>query len=228
MLYIVGTPIGNLDDVSFRQAKTIAESDIILSEDTRSAQTLIQGIKVRFPKFDFASGQRIVSYYQEKEFEKLPEILDLLEKDKTISLISESGMPLIYDPGYLLVKACIKKNIPFTVIPGPSAVTVSLIYSGFNPNEFMFLGFLPKKESEISKIFTKLESIKKIFPEMIFVFYESARRINGTLGILSQSSWIREVVIGRELTKKFEEIMHGKPENLLKMEFKGETTLLVI
>ncbi|MEK7109754.1 MAG: SAM-dependent methyltransferase, partial [Patescibacteria group bacterium] len=130
MLNIVSTPIGNLDDLSIRQAKTLATSDIILSEDTRSAQTLLEAIKKRFTLTVTCST--VWSYYKEKEFQKLPEIIDLLKEGKNISLISEAGTPLVSDPGYLLVKSCTQRNLPITVIPGPSAVTTALVYSGFN------------------------------------------------------------------------------------------------
>ena len=143
MLYVVATPIGNLDDLSIRQAKTLATSDIILAEDTRSAHTLLDAIKKRFilP----VTCSTVWSYYKEKEFEKLPEIIELLKQNKNISLISEAGTPLISDPGYLLVKNCIQRNLPMTVIPGASAITTALIYSGFNPHQHMFFGFFPKK-----------------------------------------------------------------------------------
>ena len=143
MLYVVSTPIGNLDDLSIRQAKTLAASDIILAEDTRSAQILLDAVKKRFNIPVVCST--VWSYYKEKEFQKLPEIIDLLKEGKNISLVSEAGTPLVSDPGYLLVKSCIQRNLPITVIPGPSAATTALVYSGFNPQEHMFLGFFPKK-----------------------------------------------------------------------------------
>lgn len=226
MLYIVGTPIGNLDDLSVRQAKTLASSDIILAEDTRSAQILIQGIRDRF-SIQFKSSQKLISYYKEKEFEKLPEVIELLKEGKNISLISESGIPLISDPGYLLTKTVIKQKIPFMVIPGPSAITTSLIHSGFNPKEFMSLGFLPKKESEVLQSFKRLKEIKKIYPEMVCIFFESAKRINATIQLIIKSDWNSDIVICRELTKKFEEIIRGKASELLKKAYKGELTLIV-
>lgn len=226
MLYIVGTPIGNLDDISLRQARTIGVSDIVLAEDTRSAQTLIQGIKNRF-SIQFKSNQKLISYYKEKEFEKLPEIIPVLKAEKIVSLISESGMPLISDPGYLLVKTCIKEKIAFTVIPGPSAVTAGLLYSGFNPKEFMFLGYFPRKYSDFNKLTINLQSVKKSFKGILFVFYESPQRITETLRILSEWTWLNEVVICREMTKKFEEVLRGKSEDLIKKNYKGELTVLI-
>lgn len=229
MLFIVSTPIGNLDDLSIRQAKTLASSDIILAEDTRSAQTLLDAIKNHFRLQ--VSCSIIKSYYKEKEFEKLPEIIDFLKQEKNISLISEAGTPLISDPGYLLVKTCIQKNIPITVIPGPSAITTALIYSGFNPNPpaggYMFLGFFPKKQSQILQLIKRLKDIKTIFPEMVFVFYESPMRINKTLRCIDISKWDIEIVICREMTKKFEEIIRGPIYKLIDRTYKGEITVVI-
>ena len=225
MLYIVSTPIGNLDDLSIRQAKTLISSDIILAEDTRSAAILLKACAANF-KFQITNF-KLISYYKEKEFEKLPEVIEYLKEGKNVSLISESGTPLISDPGYLLVKTCIKKNIPFTVIPGPSAVISSMVLSGFDPSKFMFLGFLPKRENEKLKLFKKLLSIKEIFPEMSFVFYESPKRINETLHYINKMGWNPDVVICREITKKFEEVIRGKAEDLMNKQYKGEITIIV-
>ena len=225
MLFIVATPIGNLDDLSLRQAKTLATSDIILAEDTRSAQTLLDGIRKRFSLEITCSA--VWSYYKEKEFQKLPEIIDLLKQEKNISLISEAGTPLVSDPGYLLVKSCIKRDIPITVIPGPSAITTALVYSGFNPGEHMFLGFFPKKESQILETINRLKQIKTIFPDMVFVFYESPLRIKVTLQLINQSKCGFEMVIAREMTKKFEEILRGPIDELLKKDYRGEITVVI-
>jgi 16S rRNA (cytidine1402-2'-O)-methyltransferase len=221
MLYIVATPIGNLDDLSIRQAKTLINSHIILAEDTRSAQTLLNACRLglQLPK--------VISYYKEKELEKLPFIINMLKQNKKVSLISESGMPLISDPGYLLVKTAIKENLSFEVIPGPSAVTTALIYSGFNPKQFMFLGYFPKKQSAMFQLINQLKQIHKIFPETIFVFYESPKRINNTLQCFKTSKWNSDIVIGREMTKKFEEVIRGKAKDLLKRRYKGELTVVI-
>ncbi len=225
MLYIVSTPIGNLDDLSIRQAKILASSDIILAEDTRSAKILLDAIKGHFKLHVTCSI--IWSYYKEKEFEKLPEIIDLLKQEKKIALISEAGSPLISDPGYLLVKSCIQRNIPITVIPGPSAVTTALTYSGFNPQEHMFLGFFPKKESQLLQLINRLKQIKTIFPGMVFVFYESPLRINETLKCFIASRWEPEIIICREMTKKFEEIIREPINELIKKDYKGEITVVI-
>lgn len=228
MLSIVATPIGNLDDLSIRQAKILTSSDIILAEDTRSAKILLDACLTRF-QIPITNNQppKLISYYKEKEFEKLPEVIDLLKQGKNISLISEAGTPLVSDPGYLLVKTCIKKNIPITVIPGPSAVTTALIYSGFNPQQHMFLGFFPKKESQILQLINKLKQIKTIFPDVVFVFYESPLRINQTLQLINQAKLNVEAVICREMTKKFEEIVRGPIEKLIERDYKGEITVVM-
>ncbi|EKE15346.1 MAG: hypothetical protein ACD_12C00058G0004, partial [uncultured bacterium] len=223
--YIVSTPIGNLDDLSLRQTKTLASSDIILAEDTRSAQTLLDAVKKRFDIPVVCST--VWSYYKEKEFQKLPEIIDLLKQEKNISLISEAGTPLVSDPGYLLVKSCIKRNIPITVIPGSSSITTALVYSGFNPQEHMFLGFFPKKENQIRQIIDKLKQIKIIFPDMVFVFYESPLRIKETLHYINIMKCAFEIVICREMTKKFEEIIRGPIDELIKRDYKGEITVVI-
>lgn len=225
MLNIVATPIGNLDDISIRQAKILALSDIILAEDTRSAQTLLNAIKERFNLPVVCST--VWSYYKEKEFQKLPEIIDLLKQEKNISLISEAGTPLVSDPGYLLVKSCIQRNLPITVIPGPSAITTALVYSGFNPQSHMFLGFFPKKENQILQLINRLQQIKTIFPDMVFVLYESPLRVVQTLQLISQSKCGFEIVIAREMTKKFEEIIRGSIDEMIAREYKGEITVVM-
>jgi 16S rRNA (cytidine1402-2'-O)-methyltransferase len=229
MLNIVSTPIGNLDDLSIRQAKTLMSSDIILAEDTRSAKTLLDAVKERFPRLPITEDRlpAVWSYYLEKEFQKLPEIIDLLKTGKNISLISEAGTPLVSDPGYLLVKSCIQRNLPITVIPGPSAITTALVYSGFNPQEHMFLGFFPKKESQVTLLIEKLRKIKVIFPDMVFVFYESPLRINNTLRCIDTSKFNVDVVICREMTKKFEEIIRGPINEMINREYKGEITVVI-
>jgi len=226
MLNIVGTPLGNLNDLSLRQAQTIASADLILAEDTRSAGYLIQAIKERF-NLSFNQNQRLISYYKEKEFQLLPKVLEWLNADLNLVLISESGMPLISDPGYLLVQTCIKKNLPITIIPGATALTTALVYSGFNPQHFCFLGFFPKKQSHLFQSINRMKQIKGIDKEMVFIFYESPKRINETLKTINEVYPEAEICIARELTKKFEEIVHGKANDLKERSFKGEITVVI-
>lgn len=226
MLYIVSTPIGNLDDISYRQAKTIVESDIVLAEDTRSTFHLIKKIADLFHLFP-RPNQRLISYYKEKEFEKLPEMLELLHEGKIISLISESGTPVISDPGLLLVQQAIKQNILYTVIPGPSSITTALIHSGFNPHNFCFLGFLPKKSAEIFRLIESIKQIKNITKEIVFVFFESAVRLPDTLKIIDTVYPDANICICREMTKMFEETLRGHAKDFIGKKFKGEITVVI-
>jgi 16S rRNA (cytidine1402-2'-O)-methyltransferase len=226
MLYIVGTPIGNLDDITLRQAKILSIADIILSEDTRSAGTLLQGIRERF-SIDFPNETHIRSYYKDNEFHKLASVIDDLLEGKRICLISEAGMPLVSDPGLLLVKTCIRQGIEFAVVPGITAATTALIYSGFNQDHHMFMGFLPKKSTAVQTIINQMKELKKIDKELVFVCYESPHRLHETLQLFNELIPDAQICICRELTKKFEEISRGKPAELLNRDYKGEITLVI-
>jgi len=225
MLYIVATPIGNLEDLSIRQAKTLLSSDIILAEDTRSAQNLLKYcIKIYNPP---TTNYKLISYYKEREMEKLGEILTYLKEDKKVSLISESGLPLISDPGYLLIKSVIRENIPLEVIPGPTAFITAAVYCGFKADNILFMGYFPKKHGKIVQSIKRLTEINKILPDTIFIFYESPVRINETLKLFAENLPDANVCICRELTKKFEEIIRGKPKQLVNRLYKGEITIII-
>ena len=226
MLYIVATPIGNLDDLSIRQAKTIINCEILLAEDTRSAHKIISAIKEKFG-LTSKNNQQIQSFYKENEFDLTYKALKDLEQNKDISLISESGLPLISDPGGFLVNELIKRNIKFTVIPGLTALATALVYSGFNSKNVMFIGFLPKKNTDIKKTIKNLIEINKIRKDLTIVFYESIHRINNTLKIFDELIPEANVCICREMTKKFEEILRGKPKELMNKKYKGEITLVL-
>jgi len=225
MLYIVGTPLGNMEDLSIRQAKIISSSDIILSEDTRLTGLLLMSIEKLF-HFKKNTNLQHIAYYKEIEFQKLPYILMELEMGKNIVLISSAGMPIISDPGSLLLKHVIKKSISFTVIPGPTAYTTALVYSGFEASSHMFIGFLPKKSSEIKKVCSHMSAVKSVLPEAVFIAYDSPNRINKTLEIINDSLPQVDICICRELTKKFEEIVRGKAKDLMKLSYKGEIVVL--
>lgn len=232
MIKIVGTPIGNLQDLSLRQANSIMSADIVLAENTSSAGTLLQQIPELFPDIKRNQGLRVIGFHKDNEYQKLSEVLDLLEDDKNIVLISEAGMPTISDPGHSLIKHLIKKGITFEIVPGPTAATTALVYSGFDPTQHMFLGFLPKKEAELKKVFEMVRSIhvtalQQTHTATAFIFYESPHRINKTLAVLADLLPDADVVIGRELTKKFEEILRGKPVDLKDKSYKGELTLVL-
>lgn len=227
MLYIVSTPIGNLEDLSYRQAYTLAWSDIILSEDTRSAHKLMGGIESIFG-VKRKPEQQFWSYYKEVEFEKLPDVLDQLRNDKVVSLISDAGTPLVSDPGFLLMKQVIRENLSYTVIPGPSAVITALIHAGVNARNFQFMGFLPKKTGELNKVIIQMKTMKEMNKDLAIVFFESAQRMKETLESLNSILPDVQVAISREMTKKFEEIHRGTPAELAKHKgFKGELTVVI-
>lgn len=227
MLYIVGTPIGNLEDLSLRQAKTILSVDVLLAEDTRSAETLISAAERLF-EMKRNSDLIVVSYYKDREFEKLPYILSLLAEEKNVALISEAGMPLISDPGGLLANHCRKHGIPFTVIPGPTSVTTALALSGNLSHTWTYLGFLPKKPNDIKRLIEKLKSVP-IFEKKdhVFVAFESPDRFNDTMKLFAEIIPTSTISVCRELTKKFEEVLVGSPAELAEKQIRGEIVLII-
>lgn len=226
MFYIVGTPIGNIEDLSLRQAKIIAGADILLTEDTRTTGMLLIQIEKLFG-FKKSETQQLISYYKEREFEKLPYVFELIEQGKNIALISESGMPLVNDPGWLLVHELTLKNIPFTVVPGPTAAITGLVHSGFKMQHFVYFGFLSKKPSEVKKTFQKAQSVSALLDHAPCIFYETSLRIQETLMCLNGLFPLSKVAVCRELTKKFEEITRGTPSELLNKTYRGEIVLIV-
>ncbi len=224
MLYVIGTPIGNLQDISIRQARTILSCDILLAENTGSAGILLQQIPILFPEMEGRNeGLKVVAFHKDNEYDMITEVLSLLKEDKEVGLISESGMPLISDPGNFLIKQLIKEEIPFEVIPGPTAVDTALVYSGFDSRNSVFLGFLPKKPQDKKKIFEGLKTMN----HSCIVFYESPFRTKETMEVLNEVAPDSQVVICRELTKKFEEVLRGKPGDLMEREYKGEITVVM-
>ena len=227
MLYIVGTPIGNLEDLSLRQAKTILSADVLLAEDTRSAETLLSAAERLF-SLKRNSEQIVVSYYLQREFEKLPYILSLLKEDKNVALISEAGMPLISDPGGLLAHHCRKHEIPFTVIPGPSSVTTALALAGNSSHTWTYVGFLPKKPNDIKRLVEKFKLVP-IFEKKdhVFVAFESPDRFNDTMKLFAEIIPTLTISVCRELTKKFEEVLIGTPAELTDKQLRGEIVLII-
>jgi 16S rRNA (cytidine1402-2'-O)-methyltransferase len=256
-LSIVSTPIGNLDDLSIRAARTLLEADIILAEDTRSVQTLLKRAREIMINDQFSISEtpsyptgghspnqkldpdlhwddkgnenhppKIVSYYKEVEFEKLPDIIEWLEDGLHVALVSEAGMPIISDPGYLLVHTAQKHHIPLTVIPGPSAVHTALVASGVKFDQYQFLGFLPKKDKEKGKLFDTLRAMQESLgkTKLVFVAFESPERVQDTLTLLYEKHPGCTVVLCRELTKRFEEIVFQPSPTT---SYRGEIVLIV-
>ncbi|MBO0456079.1 16S rRNA (cytidine(1402)-2'-O)-methyltransferase [Enterococcus hulanensis] len=216
-LYLVPTPIGNLEDMTFRAVKTLQTVDLIASEDTRNTQKLLNHFEVKVPQ---------KSLHEHNYNERIPELLDFLESGKSIAQVSDAGMPSISDPGHELVVACIEKEIPVVSLPGATAGMTALIASGLLPQPFFFYGFLQRKRSVQKK---ELDELKG--QQATLIFYESPHRIKETLKNISEVFGNREVVICRELTKLYEEYLRGTTEELIEYlsdhSLKGECCLLV-
>ncbi len=215
-LYIVSTPIGNLEDISSRAIETLKNSDIIYCEDTRTSNILLSHYHIKKP---------LSSYHSHNEDEKISSIIQRLKEGKNISLISDSGTPGLSDPGLKLIRKCIDEAIEITPIPGPNALMTALVISGFEINKFYFEGFIPQKKGRQ----TKLKEIAS--RSEMTVFYESPHRIKKLITELEKFCPYREIALCRELTKKFEEAIRGRVIDIKKkidsIKLKGEFTVVI-
>src|SRR3984957_11336544 len=216
-LYLVATPIGNLEDITLRALRTLKECDAVAAEDTRRTGQLLRHYEISKP---------LLSYFQFNEAKRSEEIIARLQRGEKIALVTDAGSPGISDPGERVVRAAIAAGLRVEPIPGACALVAGLTAGGLPTDEFHFVGFLPHKSGQRRN---KLESLKTI--EGTLVFYESPYRIEKLLGELNEALIEREVVLARELTKKFEEFLRGKPAELLaftkKRSLKGEFVVLV-
>lgn len=195
-LYLVPTPIGNLEDITIRAKKVLQEADYIAAEDTRTSGILLEKIGVH---------NHMLSFHKYNSKERAPELIKLMTKGAVIAEISDAGMPVISDPGYILVQECIKNNIPVVPLPGASAFTTALIASGFDAQPFTYYGFLPRKKSEQKSFFEQMNKARATS-----VFYEAPHRLVKTLNNLSKIlDSERQIVVARELTKIHEEFVRG-------------------
>ncbi|MEN3013689.1 MAG: 16S rRNA (cytidine(1402)-2'-O)-methyltransferase [Endomicrobiia bacterium] len=213
-LYVVSTPIGNLEDITYRAVKVLNSVDLILCEDTRRTKILCDYYNINKP---------LKSYYSYIEKKRIKEIIPYIKQSHNVALVSDSGTPGISDPGFLIIKECINENIKVIPVPGPTAFVAMLVASGLPMDKVLFIGFIPKKAGKIKKIFNEIKSLKDI----TVVFYESPKRIKKTLEILIEifpSS--TKCVIGREITKIFEEFIRGELKELYmklnEIQLKGE------
>ena len=213
-LYVVSTPIGNLQDITLRAIYILKNSELILCEDTRTSIKLLK-------KFNI--NTKMISYHKFNEKKRLGKIIQLIKNNKIVSLISDAGTPVISDPGMILIKECIKNNIAIHPIPGPSAVTSALSVSGFD-EKFLFYGFLPNSESQIKN------EIKNLcdFPYSI-IFFVSSNKINKVIKIFKMFFSERKIMIAKEMTKIYESFIRNDVNSLdvSKYNLKGELTVVV-
>ncbi len=213
-LYIVSTPIGNLDDITLRAIKVLKNSDIVLCEDTRHSLKLLNHLKIK---------KRLISYHKFNEKKKIKEIIKHLNEGKTLSLISDAGTPALSDPGRLLIQTCLKKNIKIIPIPGASSIVASMSVSGFK-DQFLFYGFLPKTENELEKTLSSLSIYN--FSQVFFV---PSIKINFYLQKFKKYFSGRKLMIAKEITKLHESFFREDIDkiNMFKTPIKGELTIVI-
>jgi len=216
-LYLVATPIGNLEDITLRALRVLKECDVVAAEDTRHSGQLLK---------HFAISKPMLSYFQFNEAKRSEEIIERLRGGAKVALVTDAGSPGISDPGERVVKAAIAAGFRVESVPGPSALVAAITASGLPAEEFHFIGFLPHKSGQRHN---KLESLKAF--DGTLVLYESPYRVEKLLGELNDVFPERQIVLARELTKKFEEFLRGKPAELLaiaqKRSLKGEFVVLI-
>ena len=213
-LYIVSTPIGNLNDITIRAIEILKKSDIILCEDTRRSIKLLNHLKIK---------KKLISYYKFNERKKLSDIIKHLNEGKILSLISDAGTPTISDPGTLLIRECIQKNISIYPVPGANSITTAISVSGFE-SQFIFFGFLPKTEKQVEKVLEELRNL-----EFSIIFFISGIKIDFYLKIFKQFFSGREILIARELTKSHETFYRDTVDKIkpFNSSLKGELTVVI-
>lgn len=213
----MGTPIGNLDDITLRALRILREADQIACEDTRHTQKLLTHYEIAKP---------LVSYHEHNELTRAPELLISLEQGAKIALVSDAGMPLVSDPGYRLVTLCLRHQIPVVPIPGPSALLAALSVSGLPAEEFLFVGFLPARSGERRRALERL-----LIEERTIIFYEAPHRLEECLADAREILGDRPACLAREVTKMHEEFRREKlsalAASLAERPARGEITLLI-
>jgi 16S rRNA (cytidine1402-2'-O)-methyltransferase len=216
-LYVIATPIGNLEDISLRALRILKEVDAVACEDTRRTLKLLNAYKIQ---------KRLISYYQPKEGRKSPLILALLKGGKDVALVSDAGTPGLSDPGFRLIREAVQEGMTVVPVPGASAVAAALSAAGLPTDRFLFLGFPPPKREATRKLLVSLKEERSTL-----VFYLPTRKIAEFLLLLEEVLGSRRVVIARELTKIHEEFIRGEAGELLgrigEKKLKGEATVLV-
>lgn len=223
-LFVVATPIGNLQDITLRAIKVLQTVDVIACEDTRKTGILLSQIlpvEVNKP--------RLVSYYEQNELQRIPEVISALKDNLKIALVSDAGTPAISDPGFKLIRECIKEGIKVESIPGPSSVITSLTVSGLPTDKFLFLGYPPRKPGHRKSLFVNAKESLKLVKSTL-IFFEAPHKILRTLEELKEVFGDINIVLARELTKTYEEIRREKISNSInhftKISPKGEFVIL--
>ena len=218
-LYLVATPIGNINDISMRAIETLQNADIIACEDTRVTKKLFNLLNIKTDK-------HFISYQDYSEEEKSQPVIDMINQGKSVALVSDAGSPLISDPGYKLARKCREQGIKVHSIPGACAVICALQLSGLPTNRFMFAGFIPNKDKAKTDLFNELKNINTTL-----VFYETAQRLCKTLKTMSEVFCNREIAVAREITKIYEDCQRGNAQELLEHYTntppKGEIVMMV-
>ncbi|MCF7847842.1 MAG: 16S rRNA (cytidine(1402)-2'-O)-methyltransferase [Kiritimatiellales bacterium] len=217
-LYIVGTPIGNLGDVSFRSLETLKEADVVMAEDTRHSRRLFDRYEIK---------TRLMSCHKFNEAQRSEQIIERIRNGEAVAMVTDSGMPAISDPGARVVAACIAAGVLVTAIPGPTAVATAVALSGWGEKGFIFAGFLPHKSGG-----RKRDLVKWIDADLPVVLYESPYRLLKLMGEIEEHLGPgRKVFLGRELTKKFEELRSGTPAEIrdafANRNVKGECVVII-
>mgnify|MGYP003321686359 FL=1 len=215
-LFVVATPIGNLQDISFRAVETLKKVNCIFAEDTRTSKKLINHYDI---------DTKLYSYHDHSSEKEIARLLGILKDNKDVALISDAGTPTISDPGYSLIRQCINEGIDVIPIPGASALTAAISASGLPSDAFTFIGFLPTKKGRKKKI-SSLENL-----DMTIVLFESPHRLIKTLNQLKEALGERPIVVARELTKLYEEIIRGNFSSAIEFfeakKIKGEIVIMI-
>ncbi len=216
-LYIIATPIGNLEDITLRALRLLGEVAAIACEDTRQTVKILNRYGIKKP---------LLSYFQPREGQRIPEILGILEEGRDVALVSDAGTPGISDPGFPLIREALKKGVQIVPVPGPAAVTAALSAAGLPTHRFLFAGFPPPKAAGLRKLLLGLAA-----EEATLVFYLPTRRLAEFLAAVIETLGDRRVVVGRELTKVHEEFLRGTASELAATigarTIKGEATVLI-